>query len=183
MYVITFDIGVKNLAFCYVNVNPDNTFSVLEWNCVSIIDKETKVKKIGISELTDVLLDYLVNNFGNDKPFDYIFIENQPAVMNGLMKSISMVVYTFFKMKKQGIVQFINVTNKLKCSKNPNKTMKGLSYNDRKKLAIHLTKEYLQEKAPEKIEWFNKIKKADDYSDTFLYIIYAIENGCIVNIL
>lgn len=175
MHVITFDIGIKNFAFCYAHVNPDKSITILKWDCVSLVDKDAIVKKKGISELTDALLEFLVEAF-SDVDFDYVFVENQPATMNGLMKSMSMVVYTFFKMRAIGQVLFINATNKLKCEKNPGKAPGKLTYNDRKKLAIRMTREYLQERAPDRLEWFNTLKKADDYSDTFLYIIYVVEN-------
>ena len=175
MQIVTIDIGIKNFAYCLAKINHDKSITICKWDCVSIVDKDTIVKKTKISDLTDSLLN-LLNSVFVDANIDHVFVENQPATMNGLMKSMSMVVYTFFKMQsKVGNVSFINATNKLKCKKNP-KVQGKQTYNDRKKLAIHMAREYLIELAPDRLEWFDRLKKADDFSDTFLYIIYVLEN-------
>ena len=93
---------------------------------------------------------------------------------NGLMKTLSVVIYTYFNMLKlqQGIVNqvsFISATNKLKCKKMTQVPSKV--YKDRKKQGIQLAKEYL---SGERLEWLNAQKKQDDLCDAFLAGMYYL---------
>lgn len=175
--ILVFDVGIKNLSFIDTYISEDK-LNILAWECTSIIDTKEKTAKVGISELTDAILSFLFQRFDQTFTYDSIYIENQPALLNGLMKSISMVIYTYFKINMpRSCVNFINASNKLKCSKA--KTFiskKKMTYNERKKVACEITKEYLDVIAPDRKEWFNTLKKKDDYADTFLYAIYISEN-------
>jgi len=176
MRILTFDVGIKNLSFCLVDTDP---FTIIQWKTVSTIDKDLACKKVGIEELTLATLVTLQTHFDDNSAIDLVLVENQPGAMNGLMKSISMVIYTYFNMMvlhgqvKQ--VRFISATNKLKCKLNTDKKAK-LTYPLRKKKSVELCAQYLVQIAPDRVNWFNAIKKADDYSDTFLYIMYYMES-------
>ena len=176
MKILTFDVGVKNLSFCYILSDP---FTILEWNTISLIDKEQAVNKVSIGDLTTATLLALENCFDEQSEIDIVLIENQPSSLNGLMKSISMVIFTFFKLLSLHggsvkEVKFISATNKLKVKKNLCPKEK-LGYNQLKKKSIELASMYLEQLAPNKLEWFFKLKKTDDYSDTLLYAIYYME--------
>ena len=79
--------------------------------------------------------------------------------MNGLMKSLSMVIYTYFKMQQPtSIVKFINATNKLKCH-HVDPFPKSISYSEKKKLAKKTTRKYLEIMFPDKIDWLINKKR------------------------
>lgn len=176
--ILVFDVGIKNLSFIDTYILEDANLKIVDWECTSIIDSKEKTTKVGISELTDAVLSFLFQRFDESFRYDHIYIENQPALMNGLMKSISMVIYTYFKINMPtSCVNFINASNKLKCSRAKLYILKKkMTYNERKKVACEITKDYLDFVAPDKKDWFNSLKKKDDYADTFLYAIYIAEN-------
>lgn len=125
---------------------------------------------------------------------DTILIENQPAMKNPKMKSIQMILYTYFLIRgkidnnKEFIkrLNFLMATNKLKIKLDNEDTQKELEeqvnkktsdkYKRRKLLSIKYT-EYLIANDNEKwIKFFDKSKKKDDLADTFLMNIYQIQN-------
>jgi hypothetical protein len=176
MKILSLDVGIKNLSFCYINDN----LEIIDWQNVSII--ESNVKNTKIDEITLLLLERLQELFDNDYEADVVLIENQPTLINGLMKTISVIIYTYFNLLKLQFgnikqVRFISATNKLKCKKISELDMpKKTSYKDRKLYSIKLTTLYLQEISPNKLEWLKSNKKIDDLCDSFLQSIYYIEN-------
>jgi len=38
MKVISFDIGIKNMAYCILSVSGEATFSITDWNCMNLMD-------------------------------------------------------------------------------------------------------------------------------------------------
>ena len=172
MKVLSLDPGLKNLAYCYMDVSTSPP-TILQWDILYITDGNCK--KMSIEEIMDALLIALNSKFNDEFEADTILIENQPALKNGHMKTISVALYTYFNMMRLqygtiGEVKFISATNKLKCSKADN--LKIDTYKDRKKASIDLARLYITEWCADKLDWFNKLKKADDMSDCFNQLIY-----------
>ena len=186
-YILSFDVGIVNLAYCLVRTNVDKNFEILKWDIIDFshhpllckfiknvraicnekakyydnINNETigycaihaiimkkddivsfkKLKMLSKNEdmidnfnkKTDRLLEKLnklyddirkIYFFDNEKSIDIchnieIYIENQPALKIPEMKSISIMIYTFFKMKRCekniiNTVDFISASNKTK---------------------------------------------------------------------
>jgi hypothetical protein len=178
MKILSCDPGIKNLSYCYIELNEDKP-KIIQWGILCVIDNNQNCTKMSIDEITNSVLLSLNENFNDKFEADVVLIENQPMLKNGVMKTISVVIYTYFNMMRllYGNIQevkFISATNKLKCNKGKN--IKKDTYKDRKKTSIELAKIYINELFPEKLEWFNKLKKQDDASDSFLQAIYYIEN-------
>lgn len=175
MKILSFDVGIRNLSFCYLDAVHEKT-QILEWKTLSIT--EENCKKAKIEDLTLYMLDTLMNNFDSDFEADVVLIENQPMLLNGLMKTLSVVIYTYFNMLKVQYgnvreVRFISATNKLKCSILKDGDKK--TYKDRKKLSVEIARKYIENAFPDKKQWFENITKKDDYSDTLCQAIYYIE--------
>jgi hypothetical protein len=106
---------------------------------------------------------------------DIVVIENQPVLKNPTMKSIQMVLYTFFLVN--GITEDAPLTNialfnagrKLDIYDGPEITTpcKKGTYADRKYLSIEMTK-YLLRDIPDKLQFFSTHKKQDDLADSYL---------------
>jgi hypothetical protein len=172
--ILSIDPGIKNLSYCLVNTEP---LGIVEWDTLSIT--ESNCKKIRLEEIVESLLIVLNEKFNEEFEVDVILIENQPALLNGHMKTISVVIYTYFTMMKLqygmiGDINFLSATNKLKCNKGTGLKLK--TYKDRKKESIEIAKLYIEEYFPDKMEWFKALKKCDDASDTLNMIIYYLEN-------
>ena len=103
---------------------------------------------------------------------DQVFIENQPVYKNPVMKSIQMILYTYYlmNMDKNNIqkVDLLNATEKMKVYKGPEIVCNIKDIHARNK---YLSKEYCKyflQDQPESLEYFDTFKKQDDVADTYL---------------
>jgi hypothetical protein len=211
--ILAIDVGIKNLSFCLMeldgNYSKQNTNQsqkrchVVDWENMCTLDPKTNSKKVPLESLTESILYTLNDRFTDDYEADVVYIENQPATKNRTMKTVSVVIYTYFNMLKIMFgnvkkVQFSSASNKLKVSKRFSESLRHCpqgTYAQRKKLAVELTKLYLfefemqdkntniknnnnnnnNENDVGKYEWFLKQRKKDDLSDAFLLAMYHAE--------
>jgi hypothetical protein len=204
--VLSFDIGVKNLAYCLFDFSYDplstepvlssydykHSLKIIEWDVITL---ETGLKKPTINEQSDALFDALSSRFNKSfENVDYIIIENQPVLKNPIMKSIQMMVYSYFKILhltnkdsstiKQ--VNLINAANKLrfaisKLEQNvPNfepitMLVTTNKYRQTKDASVKYVRELLRccDKK-EHMKFFDTFKKKDDLADTLLQGLYYI---------
>ena len=102
-----------------------------------------------------------------------ILIENQPVLTNPTIKSISMLLFSYF-INKNPNVRFINAITKLNYDKERTKEYLKESknkYKARKELSIMYTNEILQnvEIDSSLMLYYSSSKKKDDLADAFLY--------------
>lgn len=164
--VLSIDVGIKNLSFCTFSIatSSPNPLSVLNWKNVNVTNE--CIKKISLQTLTEKILTTLEEHFDDNTQFDYVVIENQPMLKNGLMKTVAVVIFTYFNMLKihHGNikdVRFVSATNKLK-----NTGLASSTYKDRKKSSIELAKIHVDEYCPQYRTWFLEQNKKDDYADS-----------------
>ena len=107
---------------------------------------------------------------------EHIILENQPSLKNPTMKSIQMMLYSYFLIKSNHIkLEMINARNKLKAYKGePIPCDIKDRYKKNKFLAIEYSKKMILKEDNEFIELFNNSKKKDDLSDSYLQGIYYI---------
>jgi hypothetical protein len=178
--ILSFDIGIKNLSY---NIFDYNEKSIKDWKIICLSEK----KKISIDELTPILLQKLIDL--DLEKITHILIENQPVMKNPVMKSIQMIVYTYFHhynilYQKNIHIKFISAMNKLKCGidiEYPESIMNQKNkYMQKKKKAIYLCEHILFSNDTiitpneEFKTLFKESKKKDDLADSFLYCIYYI---------
>ena len=114
---------------------------------------------------------------------NHVLIENQPALKNPVMKSIQMIIYTFFimdgLMKEESLIEsihMVNARNKLKVYKGPPiECNKKDKYAQNKFLSVEYTKEMIKGEEDKFIKLFDESKKKDDLADAYLQGIYWIE--------
>ena len=224
MNYLSFDVGIKNLAYCeltpdkivkrwgIINMNNNPTCEMclkkpcdkqasqsfdcngcLKYYCSSHIKHKSlgkgKKKKLNtnhdILELSKNCITKLNElDLSNVK---YVLIENQPALKNPVMKSIQMIIYTFFVINgvmndKSNIenIHMVNARNKLKVYKGePIKTPyvndKKNKYRNNKYLSIEYTKIMIKGEEESFQKLFETSKKKDDLADAYLQGIYWIE--------
>jgi hypothetical protein len=114
--------------------------------------------------------------FENEGTIDYVIIENQISPIATRMKTIQGMIVQYFIMSNLKVdhIEFISASNKLKDCDLKDKT----NYSDRKKLGIAkclgmITTDF---RFNEHIDYFNKHKKKDDLSDSFLQGIWFLNN-------
>ena len=217
MKYLSFDVGIKNLAFCSLNdnkqildwgiINLDKnpkcqcglqkecqksaTFIVTcdngetKYSCTTHTKKYKKKKKINadrdIFNLSKILIEEL--NLKTDfLNHDVICIENQPALKNPVMKTVQMILYSYFmiegatKDKLVDQVHMINARNKLKVYKGPPVECKYKEkYKRNKFLSVEYTKNMILNEEKKFIDLFNESKKKDDLADAYLQGIYFID--------
>lgn len=183
MKLLAIDVGIKNLSYCYTDIVDDKieNVSIIKWNNISITEKNCN--KLSIHECIESMMTAMKNEFDNID-INKVIIENQPGNINKTMKSLSIVIYSYFVFNNIN-VEFISAFNKLKTNKCKELLSKKLynikKYSDRKKLAIDVAKYYVENYFTEYIDIFVKkakrghtIKK-DDLADALLYIVYYVE--------
>ena len=114
--------------------------------------------------------------FENESKIDYVIIENLIGPLAIRMKTIQGMIVQYFIMSNLNVdhIEFISASNKLKDCDVKDKS----KYSDRKKLGIAkclelITKDF---RFVEHVDYFNKHKKKDDLSDSFLQGMWFINN-------
>lgn len=164
MYILSFDIGIKNLAYCLLH---KETEQIIDLKVVDIsartYDKQCQIL-IDKLELITIPNNHVI-----------VVIEKQPGC-NPKMRIISGQIFMYFALKKKlnciSKVVYYSAKHKLKCYTGEFIAKKTYStkYAQRK----YLSKEHcrlLMDETNQDILWkhiFETTKKADDIADAFL---------------
>jgi hypothetical protein len=151
---ISIDVGIKNLAYIIY----DDT--VIEWKIVELCT--TNATKANLIDLGKKLYEILE---GIDYDFTHVIIENQIGPNAIRMKSLQGMI-TMYYIGKGCDITYWNARNKLK----PFTTTK-LTYAERKKLSVQVTRAIVAEYFNDKLDYFNTHKKKDDLADCFLQLM------------
>jgi hypothetical protein len=148
---------------------------------VKSIKPPKKCNKYSLEELGTRLFNTL-----DKKPIfldcENIVIENQPVLKNPTMKSIQIMLYSYFLIKNKNItlIKLLNASNKLKVYKGKisDEEQEILSkikdkYRRNKMTAILHASLMIDDK--EKLEYFNSHKKKDDLADAYLMTKYLLK--------
>lgn len=129
MKLLSWDVGIYNLSYCILEKNDENKeIKIIDWNIVNLVDSE-KIKKDRNALFENIPrklheLPQLLN-------VDAVVIENQPSLKNPQMKSIQMILYSYFLILGKVIgngensksyienVDFCSASNKLKVYDGP----------------------------------------------------------------
>lgn len=182
MALIAFDVGVKNLSYCVLDDS-----SVISWNIINVSDGIDEKSSKDFHTIAEALFSKLDSHF-SDVDVSHVVIENQPVYKNPTMKSIQMMLYSFFAMrnlKREHNIKlsFIAASTKVKyaervlkenCPDDLNelkKTKNKYAYN--KKSAVHCVKLMIESSSEihfddHLVTRFSDSKKKDDLADAFL---------------
>jgi len=126
MRILSWDVGIINLGYCIIETNNDNNeHKIIYWGIINLIDNDTMRKN------RNLIFENIPKKL-HENPFlldvDKVVIENQPSLKNPQMKSIQMIVYSYFLMYGKVLnndenhiknIDFCNASNKLKVYKGP----------------------------------------------------------------
>ncbi len=162
MLLLSFDIGIKNLAYCLIDTE-DNT--ILDWN---ILDCSGTNETLRVIQELDQL-EYLLEA-------DIILLEKQPS-FNPKMRNISTAIYVYFILRIQHEqerkiqIQMYPAKYKLKCCDLTIQHKTKDKYRQNKNLSIVHTRHLLKTHN----DYFENHKKKDDLADCYLQAISYIK--------
>ena len=173
MKYLSFDVGIKNLAYCSLNQDK----KILDWGIINL--NKNPLCQCGLKKDCNKVATYQVTDSDNH---EIICIENQPALKNPTMKSIQMLLYSYFmiegvtKDKSVEQVHMINARNKLKVYNGPPVECNiKEKYKRNKYLSVEYTKNMILQQDKKFIDLFDESKKKDDLADAYLQGIYFID--------
>ena len=222
MKVLSFDVGIKNLAFCLIDQNDK---LIEDWGILNI-SIDSLCEHCGKDKQCDKSASYQCDNFkvctshknlkkyenkkwkkipkcknsvletgkkmvktldtkSNFLEVDVVIIENQPALKNPTMKTIQMMLYSYFLIngimiqeRDMNSIEMINARNKLKAYKGPEIVCDIKDkYKRTKYLGIEYCRKMIHENNKIDSKWlslFESSKKKDDLSDAYLQGIYYL---------
>lgn len=168
MIYLSFDIGIKNLCYCLSDNN-----SIIKWNIIDISGRDIyDISTKALTELQKI-----------DKIYDIVLIENQPVQKNPKMKSIQMIIFTFFMYNKTCLganitdIILMSATRKNKYMFNFDISVPDYKskYTKCKKMSIECTK-YLLNNDERWYDYFLSHKKKDDLADSYLQTLAYINH-------
>ena len=136
MKICSWDVGIINLSYCIIEFEDTihehhyqknmKKYKIIHWGIINLMEnKEMKKNRNLLFENIPKKL----NEIPHLLDVNYVVIENQPSLKNPQMKSIQMIVYSYFLMygkvlnsieeKKIKQIDFCNASNKLKMYKGP----------------------------------------------------------------
>lgn len=125
MRILSWDVGIHHLSYCVLEQNEETKkIYVLNWGIIDLVDTPEQKKNVtliyeNIPKKFDALPELLDG-------IQKVCIENQPTLKNPTMKTIQIIIYSYFLIRgktdqKSPIQQisFISATNKLKVYDGP----------------------------------------------------------------
>jgi len=184
---------IDNLSVCYCNqhlkiIQKKEPIKVIELKKT----KKINVKGQSILDLSKSLYQHLDNLKDIMLNVDEVIIENQPVLKNPTMKTIQILLYSYFVMNgilKNTIkdIAFFSASKKLEAFRDNNNSffnsVSHLSgqYQINKKLSILFTLEMIKNNK-KWFDFFNKHTKKDDLADAYLTNCYYIDKKYNINL-
>ena len=187
MKILSFDVGIKNLAYIIFDCD-NNNITIDKWDIICLVEKNIKCSEINLIDLGKNIFNKFNETF-KDKTFDHIIIENQIGQNAIRMKCVQGMLAQWFIDNNFDNIKFISSSHKLNYIANIydlKETIKSLDYKNKKKMAILILKSFLNENNNffnnDIVNMFNQHKKKDDLADCFLQGYYYIKkNNLFIN--
>ena len=158
----------------------DNKFYCTKHSKKKLDIYEIKFNMRDINKIGNNLIKSLNTNREMFLNVNTIVIENQPVLKYPTMKSVQMILYTYYLINKQNDkykIKLVHANSKLKF-KITNKSIEKIKklknkYQMNKKLSVEYCKTIITQS---NLDFLNKEKKKEDLSDAFLLIYYEMIN-------
>jgi len=186
--IISFDVGIKNLAYMILHMDCNTrTMTIRAWDILPLVSDGENANKVGVDTLSTRLYKAL-HMLYESYPINYVLIENQPALKNPVMKTIQVLIYSFYTYHKVLLqapiqpIRLMSATSKLKLGKDIDVTLDSEPANKYKKnklLGIAYANYFLpycQNAITDEYDArFQSHKKKDDLADAFLQIVAFVK--------
>lgn len=181
MYIISFDVGIRNLGFVIIQLDEKNInqHTIDKWDVLELCDKNTKASSVD-NIIIGMNMYKLLDELLSDYDFDVILIENQIGRNAIKMKTIQGMLNMYFVMRGYNNTNIINynAVHKLKHFLKNKKT----TYTERKKLSKQITEQLCKLYYGDEIfNYYKKFKKKDDLADCLLQCLDYIKKQKLLN--
>lgn len=173
MIILSFDIGIKNMAYCLMDIENDK---ILLWDIIDIGgDKKNDLNQMS-TNLIEFLDDMLIKHLCDINKLE-VLIENQPVMKAPTMKSIQMVIYTYFKIQQvhgslNANIYLVSASRKNTYMKSKGYDIKAKTYKSNKDNSILFVKDYLiKQNDIDNINKLETYKKKDDLCDSLIQLL------------
>ena len=126
MKILSWDVGIYNLSYCILE-KKDDSIKIIEWDIINLVDNDEMKKNRGL------IFENIPRKLHENPKLldvDIVVIENQPSLNNPQMKSIQMILYSYFLILGKIIgngenvnyidkIVFCSASNKLKVYNGP----------------------------------------------------------------
>ena len=176
---LSFDVGVRNLAVCKVEIQEQ--YTIHHWTVLDVLEcaPDVSVKTLGIPLLAQHMLDTLLRHeaalLHTPPTPNAVLIEQQPGgkFVNVSMKALSHVLQAFLYLKAPHVpIHFVSARKKLQTADAHEKgTAQKKRYSSNKQFAKEETEQLLHTRvtnSAEALELYNSRSKKDDLADCFL---------------
>ena len=128
MKILSWDVGIYNLSYCILEINEEKVIKILGWDIVNLVDNDNMKKN---RNLLFENIPRKLHEIPELLNVDIVVIENQPSLKNPQMKSIQMILYSYFLILGKVIgngnnsssyienIDFCSASNKLKVYDGP----------------------------------------------------------------
>lgn len=170
MYILSIDVGIRNLAYVVIQTLQLDKHIIRDWSVLELIDateKASQVDNVKIGKNMYEQLDLVLK----DKQIDMILIENQIGQNAIKMKAVQGMLNMYFVMRNYDLRQIINynAVHKLKYFLQDNQKT---TYNERKKMSKDITQCLCDNYYGEDIStYYRSFKKKDDLADCLLQVL------------
>jgi hypothetical protein len=194
MKICSWDVGIYNLSYCILEQDDiSKEIKILKWDIVNLVDNDAQKKN---RTLLFKNIPIKLNQIPELLEVDYVYIENQPVLKNPQMKSIQMILYSYFLFygitdgiliqksdvngsieeynHKVKAVDFCSASNKLKVYDGPEIALEDLK---KKKVAVKKSKSKKgkKEEDAQNIEKINLLDALDsddeDYEEKYALLM------------
>lgn len=165
--VLSFDVGIKNLAYCLYDQDSNE---INKWKCVNIGGASLDETSVNLFRCLDDI--YLDDNCSKLT----ILIENQPVLKAPTMKSIQMMIYSYFKILDvhghcETSIYLVSATKKNKYMIEKGFPVKPKDYKSNKENSIKCVEHWVSEHQRSWQMTLAEYKKKDDICDALLQIL------------
>lgn len=149
------------------------------------LKKYITIENISFFERSQLLFDKLDKLCDCDQKDDnildveHVVIENQPVHKNPIMKSIQMMLYSFYMLRgkdKIKEIHLVNATQKMKIYDGPKIECKIKDTHEKNKFLGKEYCKYFLKDNQEMLDYYNSYDKKDDLADTYLQGLYFYKN-------
>jgi len=126
MKILSWDVGIYNLSYCILEKKENEEPRIIAWDIVNLVDNEAMKKD---RNLLFENIPRKLHEIPELLNVDIVVIENQPSLKNPQMKSIQMILYSYFLILGKiigsesgsyiGRIEFCSASNKLKVYDGP----------------------------------------------------------------